>query len=307
MEIFEYIKNNNLLELKKYLQFGNVNIVDHNNKSLLHYAVDNHSIDCINLLIDNFIDLNIQDNNNQTPLFEAALKGKLGVVKLLVQNDCNVNIQDEYGNIALFYAIQTNNIAIVDLLTIYSDLSIRNFKEENALFIAIKFNYYDIDKFINESSIINSNYQNDSILHYACKYNNIDIIKKYCDRFYINKKNHLNETVFFYAIKYSNREIVRYLINYLPCIDITNKYSEKLIDIYKMSFYKIEDLLENYISSLEFIEYKKINKHIYNYLCNNEINNISNILLNKKDSFSLSLVDYIKFNDDKELLKKLIK
>ncbi|MFI3329847.1 MAG: ankyrin repeat domain-containing protein [bacterium] len=307
MEIFEHVKRNNLFELKKYLQFGDINIINSNSKSLLHYSVEFKAIDCINLLVDNYINLNLKDIKQQTPIFDAAIKGNLGILKLLIKSGCDVNVTDEYGNIPLFYAIKTNNVAIVDLLTIHSDLSIRNNKKEDALFIAIKFKYNNIDKFINNNLNI-MNYQNETALFYAVKYNNLTLLKEYCNRYLINQKNLNKETLFFYAVKYSSRDVIRFLLEFMPCLDITNRYGETLFEIVKLNCYKIEDLIDNYKYSLEYINYKSNNKIIYNYLSNNEINlPISKIILNKKDNFSLSLIDYLNFYNDKENIKKVAK
>ncbi len=304
MEIFNYVKSNNLFELKKYLQFGNVNIVDENGKSLLHHCVEYKAIDCINLLIENYIDLNIKDNKNQTAIFDAAIKGHLGIIKLLIKSGSNVNVQDQYGNIPLFYAIKSNNMAIVDLLSSCSDLTISNNNGENILFKAIKYKYHNIDKFI--SNIDTTNNNNDTVLHYAAKYNNIDLLKKFVDRYKINLKNNYNETLFYYAAKYSNRDIIIYLLKFLPCIEIKNKYSETLLEVAKTNPYDIYDLIENYISSLDYINYKSNSKIIYDYLCTNEVDlNKGNI--NKKDKFALSLIDYLNFNNDKINLKKVTK
>ncbi|MFI3211666.1 MAG: ankyrin repeat domain-containing protein, partial [Peptostreptococcaceae bacterium] len=226
--------------------------------------------------------------------------------KILIRNKANANIKDCFGNVALFYAIKTNNQAVVDFLTDNTDLTLVNNKQENALLKSIKFNYHDVEKF--EDGNIHYNHINDSILHYAVKYNNLKLVKKYANRFLINQKNNNDESVFFYAVKFGNRDIVRELLQYLPVVDITNKYSENLIDVSVNNHYEISDLIENYLSSLDFIYYKKNHFHIYKYLCDNIIDKaITNKILNKKDNFSLSLIDYLNFYEDKPNLKMLDK
>ncbi len=308
MEIFKYVQKNNFLETKRYLQFGDVNVTDSKKRSLLHYAVFYNSFDCINLLLDNFINVNLQDYNGQTALFDAASKGKLGIVKLLIEKEADCNIQDNLGNVPLFYSIKINNCAIVDYLSKLTNLSITNYKKEDALFIAVKYKYFNFNTFILDDNYLKSNYKGENILHYACKYNNISIINKYIERKSVNLKNNDNETVFFYAVKYSTRDIVRKIIQFTPCIEITNKYFEKLIDVSKKNPYNVDDLLKNYKYSLEYIYYKNNNKVIYTYLSTNELpNNHTKQIINKKDNFSLSLLDYIIINNDKEMLKKITK
>lgn len=306
MNIFLEVKRNNLVELKKYLEYRSVNIQDENNKNLLHYAVEGKAIDCINVLIENDIDINHKDIIGQSPIFDAAIKGNLGILKILIRNRCDVNLQDNYGNIALFYAVKTNNKPVVDVIASVTDLTVLNSKKESILFKVIKYNYQDIKKFMNDSNC--GNYLNETILHYAVKYNNLELVKHYANRYTVNQKNVNNESVFFYAVRYSNRDIIRYLLKYTPVLDLTNKYSEKLLDFVNDNHYLIDDLITNYITSLDYIYYKQNNSHIYNYLCYSEITlPISKILLNKKDNYSLSLLDYIKFYDDKVNLKKLDK
>lgn len=305
MDILLHVKNDNLVELKKYLQYNSMNIFDENKRGLLHYATIGRANLCINTLIDFGINVEHKDVLGQTAIFDAAIKGNLGVLKILIRKNCDVNVQDNYGNIPLFYAIKTNNKPVVDLLFDKSSNNIRNNNKEDASLIAIKYNYHNLNKFITTDDICDAN--NDTLLHYAAKYNNLNLVKQFINRYNVNKKNNNNETVFFYAVKYSNRDIVRYLIKYLPVIDIKNKYSESLLEQVKNNHYDITDLIENYISSLEFIYYKQNNAHIYNYLCNDNIFDISNVTRNKKDNFSLSLFDYVNYNNDKINLKKLNK
>ncbi len=306
MNIFEEVKENNLVELKKYLQYGNIDIYDEKGKNLLHYAVLGSAIDCATALVENDIDLNKKDINSQSPLFDAAIKGKVGLVKLLVRNDCDVNIKDKQGNIALFYAIKANNIPIVDLLLDKTDLNIVDDKQEDSLFKAIKYNYSNIEKFYDID--IRSNYIKDTILHMAARFNNLKVIKQFCNRVLVNQKNNNNESVFFYAAKYSNREIVMYLLKYLPVLDFKNKHSEDIKDACYKNPYNVKDLIENYYHSLNFKDYKINNKIIYNYLCTNEIEGfISKVEQNKKDNFGLSLIDYMRNYHDKVNIRKLEK
>ncbi len=306
--IFNEIRKNNLIELKKFLQYGNINIVDNDKKSLLHHAVASGAHDCIIVLLDNFIDVNIKDKYNQTALFEAAIRARIGMLKILIRNKAEVNIQDIYGNTPLFYAIRTNNKAVIDLLCSISNKDFINIKKEDSLFIAIKYNCDNYQRFIQKDNLYNVNYKKDCLLHYACRSNNISFIKRYCTREAVNYKNNNNETVFFYAVKYSNREIVRYMIQFIPCTDILNKHSESLLDVSKSNPYKIDDIMEDYINSLDFIYYKRSNKLIYNYLCYKIIDdNISRVLIAKKDKFDLSLLDYVKYYKDYKNQKLLTK
>lgn len=306
MDIFQEVKENNLVELKKYLQYGNIDVCDKDEKNLLHYAVLGSAIDCATVLVENDIDINKKDVLSQTPLFDAAIKGKVGLVKLLVRNNCDVNIKDNQGNIALFYAIKSNNVPIVDLLLDQTDVSLVDDKQEDALFKAIEYNYSNIEKFYDID--IRCNYIKDTILHKAVKYNNLKVIKQFCNRILVNQKNSNNETVFFYAAKYANREIVIYLLKFLPILDFKNKFSEDIRDACMNNPFDIKDLVENYYHSLNFKDYKLNNKIIYDYLCTNEISDfISKVDQNKKDNFELSLIDYMRRYHDKVNIRKLEK
>ncbi len=305
MSILLNVKNDNLVELKKYLQSNSLNVVDDDNKGLLHYAALGCANVCMNILLDNGANIEHTDNLGQTAIFDAAVKGNLGILKILIRKGANCNVKDIYGNLPLFYAIKTNNRAVVDILFDNTNLNITNNKLEDALLFAIKFNYRDIKKFINNELIVNDN--GDSIMHYAVKYNNFNLVKEFANRFNVNQKNHDGETPFFYAVRYSNRDIIRYLLKFLPIIDVKNKFSENLLDFVNENHYLIDDLIENYLSSLDFVYYKQNNAHIYNYLCNSIVTKINPILQNKKDNFSLSLLDYVMFNNDKASLKLLKK
>ena len=76
--IFLAALKNDTLTLKEYLKFGDVNITDDTNSSLLHYAARGNALEVANLLLDNYINLNIVNSSGETPLFEAINRGELG-------------------------------------------------------------------------------------------------------------------------------------------------------------------------------------------------------------------------------------
>lgn len=133
----------------------------------------------------NFVELLLKKNANPNithSLHRACKKQNLSIVKLLVENGADVNATNKYGTTALYYAID-NNSASMEIV----ELLLKN----------------------------NANPNVDTILHIACRNQNLKIIKLLVENGAdVNFIDNNGRTALFDAInaKNANKEIIRYLI-----------------------------------------------------------------------------------------------
>lgn len=91
--------------LTKYPQLKEKPITKDTKQTPLMRATFNCSIDMVNFLIKEGVDVNAVSPKGQTALSYAVKKNKLQIVKTLIQNGANPNIVNNNGLTILDYAI----------------------------------------------------------------------------------------------------------------------------------------------------------------------------------------------------------
>jgi ankyrin repeat protein len=81
-----------------------VNEVDKDVCTALHYAASDGRSDVIQELIAKGADVNLVESNGMTALHRAVICGHLGVVEVLIANRAELNLKDKNGKSALSYA-----------------------------------------------------------------------------------------------------------------------------------------------------------------------------------------------------------
>lgn len=90
----------NKVEIVDYLLFytSSPNVQDsEKGRAALHWAVENNSIESVDVLIQSRANINIQDNKGQTPLHLAAEKKNYQMISKLIANGANYNIPNIAG------------------------------------------------------------------------------------------------------------------------------------------------------------------------------------------------------------------
>lgn len=118
MSFLMYAAEKNKIEIVKYLlQNGaNVNYVNKNFGTALHYASGTADRDVISLLLNSGLKVNTPAKNTKTPLMIASEGGNFNIVEYLIQQGANINDLDEFNESALTYAVNDGNIKIIRLL-----------------------------------------------------------------------------------------------------------------------------------------------------------------------------------------------
>jgi ankyrin repeat protein len=101
-------------------EIDNINHIDSNSSTALHYAVMSGRIEICELLIDDIcqknLSMDLKDNLGFTPLHWAAATKNETVVHILIENGVNVNATDLQNETPLFLATRNSDLAIVKVL-----------------------------------------------------------------------------------------------------------------------------------------------------------------------------------------------
>ena len=123
--ILTTIKKGDLDELEIFIKNGGDINKEHDNKSLLHFAIDNcenNYFEVIELLINNGADVNShQSYMKETPLHRicARTKPKIDVAKLLLDRGTKVNAENISGKTPVFYCNFSYSVELLNLLVKY--------------------------------------------------------------------------------------------------------------------------------------------------------------------------------------------
>lgn len=119
---------------------ADINAVDNNGKTALHYACEGGDLYSVKLLIKSGADINKRDILGKTMLMYAVENENFDLIKYLIENlKVDINEKDDWGQNAIFYATK---IEIARYL-IYNDI---NYKEANSIglraYEVMKYNGY---------------------------------------------------------------------------------------------------------------------------------------------------------------------
>ncbi|XP_045462682.1 acyl-CoA-binding domain-containing protein 6-like [Harmonia axyridis] len=98
--IVDHVKEGNRENVIKCLKNMNdiqLNNLDENGLSLIHWAADRGSVDILSDLLSYGADINIKDSEGQTALHYSASCGHMDCVRLLLDKGALLNIEDDEG------------------------------------------------------------------------------------------------------------------------------------------------------------------------------------------------------------------
>lgn len=259
--LFEYIKNEQWKEFKKYIKTlddnFNFNIRNKYNKYLLHYVVLKNNIKLIKFLLNKKCKLDIIDEDKNTILYYPIKYNLYDTVKLLLEANKTslgqsiLDLKDKNGNTALYLSIIIKNIDLIKLLLEYeSNPNTLNNNGNNGLILSVIYQLPEIvelliDKIIDKNLI---NKSSESALHIAANLQDITIceilLKNGSD---VNQYSQdINLSPSHYATLNDNFNLLQLFINYGANINSQNIYGETLMHyaIY-YKYFNIANLILN--------------------------------------------------------------
>ena len=275
-------KENFLITIEQLINENiNLNYIDKNGFSALHYAVDEGNLKICEILIQTKkININIKSIiDNKTPLHISCKNGYFDITKLLIQNKADLNCLDNENNNPLLYCVKGNYYEVIKLIlsqnndynlilreniygesplsvSIKSNEKISNlFKEyENLILSKKKINHHQNKKYFNtrnQKNILNKNEKNTHSK--GVLYNNVN--NNSCNKklnSYVSKNNFNNSNN---ISKYSNQ-------NTSTLCDSSNNSIKKSNHISSMSSLPKESINRNkkQIDKQNIIINKNLNK-----------------------------------------------
>ena len=140
-------KENFLITIEQLINENiNLNYIDKNGFSALHYAVDEGNLKICEILIQTKkVNINIKSIiDNKTPLHISCKNGYFDITKLLIQNKADLNCLDNENNNPLLYCVKGNYYEVIKMILSqnhdYNLILSENIYGESPLSIAIKSN-----------------------------------------------------------------------------------------------------------------------------------------------------------------------
>ncbi len=167
VETFKKLLHNkppNLNEIKDALNSNiDINFIDTNGESFLHYTIKKNLTTCANFLIEFGIDVCNRDNDDKTPIYlaveksnriltqvlletkkvnintlqdnrtllqEAVIQGEKHIINMLLKTNINKNHVDNHGRSIIFDAIANGNEKIIDTVLETKDLELNIIDED---------------------------------------------------------------------------------------------------------------------------------------------------------------------------------
>ena len=109
---------------------ADVNAVDGDKKTALHFAASKGHDDVAKVLIENGADVNAVDYTESTAVHAAVWKGHVDIAKVLILNGTNVNAVNERKFTALLYAVKKGDVPCVLQLLCMAEINKRTIKSD---------------------------------------------------------------------------------------------------------------------------------------------------------------------------------
>ena len=155
----------------------NVNAVDGEGYSSLHYACLKGYKDIVKLLLEKGADVGAVSNRSVTPFQLACVSGNKEIIKLLLDAGADINATDKVGKTALIYALEARKSdAAKYLLELGIDADIADNNGRKAIDYANAFGLVQIIEAMSSTSE-NRDSSGNTSLHQACYNGQSEVVK----------------------------------------------------------------------------------------------------------------------------------
>lgn len=279
-ECFDYIKNNQIPELAKYIVSHKLNVNEvYMDRTVLMVASSCNRLNIVNLFVEkmnadvNYInskgysallcacgynhtqvstylvehnaDVNVQNVKGNTPLILACLNNNTKLASTLISHGANINSKNNVGMTPLLYAIKNNNIPLTELL-ISSGANL-NSHDNSPLIYAVKDKRIEIVNVLLEHGAkpnIRDSEDNTPIFYAIISEDLSMVMLLYKYKANINVENIHKETPIMYSIYIKNHNICTFLIDHNAELDGKNSRGENVIDIVKQIGFSVSSIIE---------------------------------------------------------------
>lgn len=121
MEIFELIENGNYNLIKEVINSLELESVNKDGDTALHYAVKNRDLELLEIILAYIPDLDVENENGDSALHLAVLTSDSDLVQRLLNFGANPNVKDSKKRIPATLASQLKKDVIYRLLSAESD------------------------------------------------------------------------------------------------------------------------------------------------------------------------------------------
>ena len=207
-----------------------VNHRDSDNKTALHWAMDQNHTGVVQLLIDAGAEIDLKSGDGRFLVHLASLLGALDVVKLLVRVGAGVCVTDNGGSTCLILASYSGHIETVRYLVGLPEVDVnhRDSDDYTALHCAMEEKHTDVVQLLIDAGADIETKDNDgrSPLHCACDSGALDIVKMLVEAGAgVRDTDNVGSTCLTLAAEYGHTETVRYLVG-LPEVDVNHRDSD---------------------------------------------------------------------------------
>ena len=116
-EIHDAVKNNQLTEVKNYVESGDIELPDRNGLTPLLVATYYGKTAIVKYLCDKGARVDEDDSNGWTSLMYAAYYNYVEIAKILIEHNANMSVRNPKGYTALYYAEKYGHNEIIKMLT----------------------------------------------------------------------------------------------------------------------------------------------------------------------------------------------
>ena len=156
----------------------NVNAVDENGLSPLHYACQKGYRDIVKLLIASGADVTLISNVSITPLHTAVLSGNKEIIQLLTEAGADLNATDKRGKTPLIYAVEAKKAeAARYLMELGADSTVMDNENHTALDYANALGLVQLVEGLSKEGSGNADAFGNTPLHQACHNGQGEVIK----------------------------------------------------------------------------------------------------------------------------------
>ncbi|XP_053155056.1 ankyrin repeat and death domain-containing protein 1B isoform X3 [Hemicordylus capensis] len=231
-------KTNNLDTMERLFKKNiNINAVNIQKRTALHFAVAGNHISAVDFLLHHKARVDKADMHGLTAIHLAAWSGNLDIMLMLIKAGADQKAKDQEGRNVLHFAAQNNNVRIVDYFI--QDLQLKDLnkpdeKGRKPFLLAAAMGHVEmIDEliFLNLFTLEKDN-EGNAALHLAAKNGHSEVLEVLLQQWEkIDEFNQNGETPFHLAVEGGHEKCADLLLEAGSDINISNKHNSSALHI----------------------------------------------------------------------------